>query len=71
MWAMTLLLAGASTERVVYCSQDGRGTTIGGWKLRLWNQTGAALPPQPVLVLPLHLANWDGYRQAWYAALPS
>lgn len=64
------LLAGASGEREVFCSEDGNGTTVGGWMLRHWqeprrNEALAALKQ----VKPLRLRGWDAYRDAWRVAV--
>lgn len=64
------LLAGMSDGRDVFCSEDGSGTTVGGWLLRHWQD---AQPRQGLTALrqikPLRLQEWDGYREAWRIAV--
>jgi len=64
------LLAGASGQREVFCSEDGSGTTVGGWMLRHWQEPRhgetTAVPKQ---VKPLRLRGWDAYRGAWRTAV--
>ena len=64
------LLAGASGERDVFCSEDGNGTTVGGWMLRHWREPrrSEALSA-PRQVKPLRLRGWETYREAWRAAV--
>lgn len=64
------LLAGISGGREVFCSEDGSGTTVGGWMLRHWQdgQRGMALAA-PKQVEPLRLHGWDTYREAWQLAV--
>ncbi|WP_016835492.1 FGGY-family carbohydrate kinase [Herbaspirillum lusitanum] len=64
------LLAATSGGREVFCSEDGSGTTMGGWILRHWREHphGAALPA-PKAVAPLRLRGWESYRQAWRHAV--
>lgn len=64
------LLAGAFDGRDVFCSEDGSGTTAGGWMLQHWQdgQRGGALTA-PRQVKPLRLRGWDAYRQAWRTAV--
>jgi sugar (pentulose or hexulose) kinase len=65
------LLAGTMPGRTVYRSQDGSGTTMGGWMLGHWGASSAPSLHLPRLQAfdPLQLAGWDGYRQAWQAAI--
>ncbi len=63
------LLAALSPTRAVFCSQDGSGTTMGGWILGHWQQAASLAPPAPLAVAPLSLTNWEHYRQTWHAQL--
>jgi len=62
------LLAGISGGRQVFCSEDGSGTTVGGWMLRHWFDSQHEVRG-PQTAVPLHLRGLESYRRAWRHAL--
>lgn len=63
-------LLAALSGRGVYCSDDGSGTTIGGWLLHDWKKPRRNAPlPAPHQATPLPLRGLRAYRDQWRATL--